>query len=84
MQNKCWHHIKHDTTLERNMTMKILLIMFLIIYILMFLFGKVTINESTNISTLQRAAVCLIGSSLLTLVFGLPILGIVYLVTNIM
>lgn len=63
--------------------MKILLIIFLIIYILMILFGKITINESTNISILQRVAVCLVGSGLLTLVFGLPVLGIVYLITSI-
>lgn len=63
--------------------MKILVVMFLIIHILMFLFGEITINKSANISILQRAVVCLVGSSLLTLVFGLPILGIVYLITSI-
>lgn len=63
--------------------MKILFVIFLIVYVFMFLFGKVTINKSENISISQRVFVCLIGSGLLTLILGLPILGIVYLITNI-
>jgi hypothetical protein len=60
--------------------MKILLFMFLILFILSFLFAKVRVNGSTNISIFQRAGVCFVGSLILSLFIGLPILGILYLV----
>jgi len=59
--------------------MKILGIMFCIIFLLMFIFAKVKIGNSTHITLIQRLGVCLIGSLLLTIILGLPILGIIYL-----
>lgn len=59
--------------------MKILGIMFCALFLLMFLFFKIKVNGSTNITTLQRAYACLIGSLLLTVILGLPTLGIIYL-----
>jgi hypothetical protein len=59
--------------------MKILGIMFCVIFLLMFIFFKVKVNGSTDITILQRIYACLIGSLLLTVILGLPTLGIVYL-----
>lgn len=59
--------------------MKILGIMFCVLFLLMFIFCKVKVNGSTDITIIQRTLACLFGSFLLTLIFGLPILGIIYL-----
>ena len=60
--------------------MKILGIMFLALFLWTFLFGKVKLNGNTDIGTLQRAGVCVIGSLVITLIVGLPVLGILFLV----
>lgn len=57
-------------------------IIFICVFLLMFLFANVKVNGDTNVGVLQRAFVCLIGSGLLTLVLGLPICGLIYLITN--
>lgn len=62
--------------------MKILAIMFLILFLLMFIFADVKINDLKTDNIFVRAVACLIGSFILTAVFGLPILGIVYLFTH--
>lgn len=62
--------------------MRVLGIIFLGVFLLMFLFANVKVNGKTNVGILQRAFVCLIGSGLLTLILGLPICGLVYLITN--
>lgn len=59
--------------------MKILGIMFCVIFLLMFIFCKVKVNGSTDITIVQRACACFFGSLLLTLILGLPALGIIYL-----
>ena len=60
--------------------MKILGIIFCLIFVLTFLFAKVKINEDTDISILERAELCILFSLLLTVIFGLPILGVIYLI----
>lgn len=62
--------------------MRVLGIIFICVFLLMFLFAKVKVNESTDVGIFQRAFVCLIGSGLLTLVLGLPICGLIYLITS--
>ena len=59
--------------------MKILGIIFCILFLLIFLFAKVKINGSTDVSIVDRAYVSFIGSIVLTLFLGLPILGIMKL-----
>jgi hypothetical protein len=63
----------------KEIVMKILGIMFCVIFLLMFIFCKIKINGSTDITIIQRASACLITSLLLTVILGLPILGIIYL-----
>lgn len=62
--------------------MKILAIMFLELFLLMFIFADVKINGLKTDNILARAGACLIGSFILTAIFGLPVLGIVYLFTH--
>lgn len=62
--------------------MKILGIMFCVLFLLMFCFANIKVNNSTDITILQRAGACLIGSLVLTIILGLPILGIVYLIKS--
>ena len=59
--------------------MKILGIIFCILFLLIFLFAKVKINGSTDVTIVGRAYVSFIGSIVLTLFLGLPILGIMKL-----
>lgn len=61
--------------------MKTLGIIFCIIFILTFLFADVKVNGSTDITILQRIELCLLFSLLFTVILGLPILGIIYLIT---
>lgn len=60
--------------------MKILGIIFCLIFVLTFLFAKVKINGDTDITILERAELCILFSLLLTVIFGLPILGVIYLI----
>lgn len=59
--------------------MKFLIVLFLILFVLMFCFAKVKIIGKKRISVLERAIMCAVASLFLTLIFGLPILGIYYL-----
>lgn len=56
--------------------------MFLILFLLMFIFADVKINDLKTDNILARAGACLIGSFILTAILGLPVLGIVYLFTH--
>ena len=62
--------------------MRSLAIIFFVVYIGMFLFGKITVNGDTKPRMLKRAVACAWGSLVLTLLVGLPVLGLVYLITN--
>lgn len=66
--------------------MKILGIMCLVLFMYLVLFGKITIKKNTmfgkveeNAGLLGRIVISLISSSLLTLILGLPLLGILKL-----
>ena len=59
--------------------MKILGIMFCAIFILCFIFAEVEINGSANITIIQRVFASVVISVILTLILGLPVLGIMYL-----
>lgn len=59
--------------------MKILGIIFCILFLLIFLFAKIKINGNTDVTIICRAYASFIGSAILTLVLGLPILGIMKL-----
>lgn len=63
--------------------MKILALIFLVMYIIMFLFAKV---DSTGLHSLwgilYRVIVCLAASAIVTIIIGIPILGIVFLITH--
>ena len=60
--------------------MKILGIIFCIIFILTFLFAKVKVNGDTDITIFERVELCILFSLLLTVILGLPILGVIYLI----
>ena len=60
--------------------MKTLGIIFCIIFILTFLFAKIKVNGSTDITILQRIELCLLFSLGFTVILGLPILGVIYLI----
>lgn len=60
--------------------MKILVIIFCIMYLLMFFFAEVKVNDMPATNVFQRAGVCLMAATILTLLIGLPILGVVYLI----
>lgn len=62
--------------------MKILAIIFLILFLLMFLFADVKINNLKTENIFVRAGACLIGSFIVTAILGLPVLGILYLFTH--
>lgn len=62
--------------------MKILAIIFLILFLLMFLFADVKINNLKIDNIFARAGACLIGSFIVTAILGLLVLGILYLFTH--
>lgn len=62
--------------------MKILVIMFLILFMLMFIFADVKINDLKTDNIFARAGACLIGSFITTAILGIPVLGILYLFTH--
>lgn len=62
--------------------MKILAIMFLVLFLLMFIFADVKINDLKTDNILVRAGACLIGSFIVTAILGFPVLGIVCLFTH--
>lgn len=59
--------------------MKFLLILWVILFAIFFVFGKVTVNEKYNATIIMRAIVCVISSLITALMIGLPILGIISL-----
>jgi len=61
---------------------KVLFIMFLVLFILIFLFAKIEINGTYNITLIKRVYASIITSIVITLIIGLPILGIVYILTS--
>ena len=59
--------------------MKILAIIFCVIFIWCFIFAKIEVNGSKDITIIQRVFASVIISVILTLIFGLPVLGLLYL-----
>lgn len=59
---------------------KVLGIIFLILFIASFLFAKIKINGRYDYSILDRVGACLVISFILTWILGLPILGILCLI----
>ena len=59
--------------------MNVLGIMLCAIFIWCFIFAKIEVNGSKDITIIQRAFASMIISVVLTLIFGLPVLGIMYL-----
>ena len=59
--------------------MKILAIIFCVLFIWCFIFAKIDVNGSKDITIVQRVFASMIISVILTLIFGLPVLGILYL-----
>lgn len=64
---------------ERRVNMKILLIMFSIITMTMFLFANIEVNGYPTRNIITRAICSIISGSILTLMFGLPLLGVISL-----
>ena len=60
--------------------MKDLVIIYLACYLWTFLFAKIKINRNSDISIIQRLYVCLFISLISTILIGVPILAIIYLV----
>lgn len=63
--------------------MELLGTIYLIFFILLFLFAKVQSNNIEVTNIFHRAFLCLIGSFFITIILGLPILGITYLIFGI-
>lgn len=59
--------------------MNILGIMFLVLFLWMFIFGNITINKVKTANILTRAVLSILFSVFITLIVGLPILGIIKL-----
>lgn len=59
--------------------MKILGLIFCFVFLLIFLFAKIKINGSTDVTVEDRVYAAFVGSIVLTLILGLPILGIIKL-----
>lgn len=62
--------------------MRILGIMFCSMFLLMFLFAKITWCGSSDLTIIKRAIASLMGSFILTVVLRLSVLGLVYLIMN--
>lgn len=60
--------------------MKILALIFWIIFFLLFCFAEVKVNDLPATKISERVCACGICALILTAMFGLPILGIIYLV----
>lgn len=59
--------------------MRVLGITFIILYFIFLFFGNLQINGNTKLTLWQRAVLSLFGSTVLTIVIGLPILGLLSL-----
>lgn len=59
--------------------MKVLGIIFCAIFLLSFILAKIKINGSADITIMQRLLACVAVGIILTLILGLPVLGIMYL-----
>ena len=59
--------------------MKILAIIFCVLFVWCFIFAKIEVNGSKDIISIQRVFASMIISAILTLVLGFPVLGILYL-----
>lgn len=59
--------------------MKFLGLTFLITFLFSMKFAIVEINDSMEVTLIERIIACLIVSALFTLIAGLPLLGIAYL-----
>ena len=59
--------------------MNIFGIMLCVIFIWCFIFAKIEVNGSKDITIIQRMFASVIICAILTLILGFPVLGIVYL-----
>ena len=59
--------------------MKVLGILFAVMFVLFFFFGNVDFNGNTKLPLLARLVFCLLGSAFMALILGLPVLGIIHL-----
>lgn len=65
--------------------MKTFCIIFLALFVLIFLFGNITVNGKFgkhNPTFLQRIWMSALSSLMVSVVIGLPILGIIYLIKH--
>lgn len=62
--------------------MNYLLIIFLFVYIYTMLFSDIKINNKKVTNIFKRIIPCLLMSLVTTLIFGVPILGIMFLLFN--
>lgn len=62
--------------------MNLLLIIFLLLFIYSMFFGNIKINNRTVTNMFERIIPCLFMSLIITLIFGLPILGVMFLLFN--
>ena len=62
--------------------MKLFGVIFLVLFILIFLFAKITVNYGKNPTIWQRVHASAIAALLLSIVIGLPLFGIIYLITH--
>lgn len=60
--------------------MKLLLIIFGILFVLFFIFGNVKVNGSENVGIFKRTGACALAAAITTLIVGLPLLGIASLI----
>lgn len=59
--------------------MKLLAIIFFSMFIYMFFCANIKMEDHRPITVQERAGVCVIAAAVMTLIIGLPILGIVWL-----
>lgn len=61
--------------------MRIIGITFLVMFLITFLCAKIKVNNSSDVTIMQRVFVSIMAAAILTLIIGLPILGIYSLIT---
>lgn len=59
--------------------MRVLGIMFVILYFIFLFFGNLQINGNTKLTLWQRAVLSVFGSAVLTIIIGLPVFGLLSL-----
>lgn len=59
--------------------MKMLLIIFGVMSTMMFLFGEIKVNGSTDVGIIGRLTASIFSGLVIAIIFGLPLLGIISL-----